>query len=129
MHHARGHLSLPWQSKNDSREDFAISSVQSNHSNHAWLHCCSRCHGKPCQILPVKEHPGWEAFPTTPWCWRERQEAGMAGAYLSQPGLCQPAHDTWLLNHSRQLMEIIACVALTSVLVTAGRLPSNRSRM
>lgn len=35
----------------------------------------------------------------------------MAAAYLPQPGLCQLAHNTQLFNHSRQLTEIMACVA------------------
>lgn len=59
----RGGHSLPWQGRHDSRGDFAVSSIQSNHSSRAWLLLCSCCPGKPCQILPVREHPGGEASP------------------------------------------------------------------
>lgn len=43
----------------------------------------------------------------------------MTGANPSQAGFCQLACDTWLLNPSRQPSGIRACVALTSVAVTA----------
>lgn len=68
-------------------------------------------------------------FPTTHWCWGARQGAGMAGAYLSRAGFCQPACDTWLLNPSRQPSGIRACMALTSVAATATvkQIPDVRS--
>lgn len=55
MHKVKGCPSLPQQSKHDSREDCAISCIQRNLSKHAWLLLCSCCHGKPYQILPVKD--------------------------------------------------------------------------
>lgn len=105
-----------------SREDCAISSIQRNLSKHAWLLLCSCCHGKPCQILPVKEHPAWEAFPPhTGAGGKGRAQEWQELIYLSQASVSlSTTHSSSITAGSYGDNGLCGS---ESVLVTAGRIP------
>lgn len=127
MHQAKGCPSVPQQRKHDSREDCAISSIQRNLSKHAWLLLCSRCHGKPYQILPVKEHPAWEAFPShTSARGKGREQQWQELIYLSQASVSlSTTHSSSITAGSYGDNGLCAS---ESVLVTAGRIPQTEPR-
>lgn len=113
---------LPQQSDHDSRDDCAISSIQRKLSKHAWLLLCSRCHGQPCQILPVKEHPAWEAFPPhTGAGGKGREREWQELIYLSQASVSlSTTHSSSITAGSYGDNGLCGS---ESVSVTAGRIP------